>query len=86
MVNPMKKLVLVLLVVSFGGIEAAKIRCVCNDKEVIMPECGICGVELGTMEKTEGGVACICQNRLKAQEISCAAVCKNNRGWSGEYK
>ena len=52
-----------------------------------MPECGLCGVELGTMEKTDTGVACICQNKLKGQEISSAVVfCKNNRGWSGEYK
>ena len=81
----MKKIFL-LLIISVGAIQAAKLRCVCNDKEVVMPECGICGVELGTMEKTDFGVACICQNKLKAQEISCAVVCKNNRGWSGEYK
>ena len=82
----MNKIFLVLIALSFGAVEAKKLRCVCNDKTVIMPECGYCGVELGTMEKTRSGVACICQNELKAGEISCATVCKANRGWSGKYK
>ncbi len=82
----MNKTILLLVALSVGAIEATKLRCVCNDKTVIMPECGACGVELGTMEKTGTGVACICENKLKASEISCADVCKNNRGWSGEYK
>ena len=82
----MKKLSVVLLLLSVGAIEAEKIRCVCNDKTIQLPSCGICGVELGHMEKADKGVACICENGLKLEEIPCAEVCKLNGGWSGNYK
>ncbi len=84
----MKKTLLLLVVLSVGAIEASKLRCVCNDSSIIMPECGICGVELGTMKKNESetGVECICINKLKLKEIPCAEVCKLHRGWSGKMK
>ncbi len=82
----MKKILLMLFLSSISAVQAEKLYCVCNDRQAIMPDCGICGSRLGTMEKSKYGVACICENNLKASEISCAYVCKNNRGWSGEYQ
>lgn len=82
----MRKSLLFLILLSAGAIEATRLQCVCNDKSAIVPPCGICGVELGTMEKTKHGVACICVNGLKNNEIACKDVCNNNRGWSGKIQ
>ncbi len=70
---------------SLGSIEAKDIRCVCNDHSVVRPECGICGIDSGTMALTDDGVDCICSNQLKLKSISCALVCKDNQGWSGNF-
>lgn len=68
-----------------GPIVAKDIRCVCNDRSVIRPDCGICGVESGTMALTDDGVECLCANQLKLKDISCAAVCKDHEGWTGKF-
>ena len=82
----MKKFLLVALLFVPGAFSTGKYRCVCNDETAVMPECGICGTELGTMELTLMGVACMCDNNLKLKEISCADVCKARGGWSGDVK
>jgi hypothetical protein len=56
-----------------------------------MAECGICGIEPSTMDKATYGVACICENKSKAGEISSAGIGENRRnvnnyGWSGTYE
>ncbi|MBA3953990.1 hypothetical protein H0X48_01550 [Candidatus Dependentiae bacterium] len=63
-----------------------EVRCVCNDHTVKTPECGICGQQLGSMERTQDGAACICANKLKNQEITCNTTCAKNNGWSGRFK
>lgn len=82
----MKKYLLVLALFAVGGIQAKRLKCVCNDNTAIEPDCGICGSTAGTMERTKDGVACICQNRLKLKDVSCPEVCRLSGGWSGRLK
>lgn len=63
-----------------------EVRCICNDRTIKTPQCGICGQQLGSMEKTQTGAECICANKLKTQEISCNTTCAKNNGWSGRFK
>lgn len=63
----------------------ATVKCLCQDKTMQAPDCGICGSQLGTTEKTDVGVACICYNKLKSQEITCSEVCEHHGGWTGEF-
>ncbi len=81
----MNKYVLILLLLAGSAVEAAKIRCLCVDKTAVFPECGICGLTSGTMNETGSGVECICSNKLKLKNISCAETCKDNGGWTGEF-
>jgi len=63
------------------------IRCVCNDRSSVRPNCGICGgVEAGSMELLEDGtgVACICPNRILLKNVSCLQECTDKGGWSGD--
>ncbi len=81
----MKKYFLFFALLFAGAVEAKDIRCVCNDRTHVRPECGICGIEAGTMALTDDGVECICSNKLKLKNISCPVVCEKNGGWSGDF-
>ena len=82
----MIRYILLALLVTGGAIEAKHIKCLCEDKTAVLPDCGICGTVAGTMEQTEQGVICWCQNKLKLKEMSCAAVCEKRGGWTGEFR
>lgn len=81
----MKKVLLLFALIGAAAAEAKDIRCVCNDRTVQRPECGICGTEAGRMDLTDDGVDCMCSNNLKLKSISCPVVCENNGGWSGDF-
>ena len=82
----MYRYILIALVMSPYGIEAKHYACVCNDGKSVIPACGICGRESGTMERTADGVRCICGNGLTLKKVSCAATCKPHYGWTGKIK
>lgn len=63
-----------------------EVKCICNDRTVEIPKCGICGERLGSMEKTNTGAKCFCERNLYNQEISCEETCKDNKGWSGKFE
>ncbi len=64
---------------------AQEVGCICNDRSVKSPYCGICGSDAGTQERTEDGAACMCENNLKSHEVSCAEACALNKGWTGDF-
>ena len=78
-------LTILFTLICFSASAADKVHCLCEDKTVQMPDCGICGSQLGSMEKTETGAACICYNKLKSKEVTCFEACKHNNGWTGEF-
>jgi hypothetical protein len=83
----MKKLLVLGLLFSVGYTMASKeVSCVCNDKQHISPSCGICGSDTGTMEQSDDGAVCYCENNLKQKEVTCAETCKLHGGWSGEFE
>jgi hypothetical protein len=76
-----------LLVCSMGMACASnEVKCICRDHTTQTPACGICGEELGIMEKTGTGTQCICNNELLNEEISCEETCSLHEGWSGEFE
>ncbi len=81
----MKRYFLLFALVYMGLSEAKDIRCLCNDRTSIRPDCGICGSEAGRMDLTDEGVDCMCSNELKLKSISCPVVCEKNGGWSGDF-
>ncbi len=82
----MYKYFLLTILLAGASVQAKRgIKCVCNDKAEVMPDCGICGVTAGTMDKTDTGVRCMCDNKIKLKDISCPDVCKDKGGWSGEF-
>jgi hypothetical protein len=73
------------LILSCSHKSCATVKCLCQDKTIQVPDCGICGSQLGTMEKTDVGAICFCYNKLKSQEITCSEVCEQHTGWTGEF-
>jgi hypothetical protein len=63
-----------------------EVHCMCNDHTAQAPDCGICGSQLGSMEKTDTGAYCICSNKLKNGHITCATTCQQHKGWSGNFQ
>ena len=77
-----------LLLFMTASLDAERIACICNDGSKVVPDCGICGLYAGKMEKTGDGVDCISQDypsRIKLKSLSCAETCKKNGGWSGNF-
>lgn len=65
-----------------------EVKCICNNRAIKSPDCGICGSLAGTMEQTETGADCMCTGPtkpIKSHEASCADACKGDGGWSGEF-
>lgn len=62
-----------------------EVGCLCKDGTVQYPDCGICGSDMGVMEKADTGIHCICENKLFTKEISCEETCKHNKGWSEKF-
>jgi hypothetical protein len=70
----------------FSAIQASKeVGCLCKDGTVQHPDCGICGSDMGIMEKTDTGVRCMCEHQLFHKEASCDEACKNNKGWTEKF-
>lgn len=84
----MKKILFILTLMGMSAhsaFGAQEVGCICEDGSIQTPYCGICGFDAGTMEKTADGAACICDNGLKSQEVTCSQACALHKGWTGDF-